>query len=873
MTFDLLNGLNVLDLGVFAAGPYCGKLLADAGAGVIHVERPGAGDPSRSCGPFAPDDIEHRLSATYAFLNAAKRSVTLDFTHPDGAALLWQLIDQADILIENFRPGTLARHGFSTDALLARRPDLVQVSISNYGQSGPYRDYAATEMSLQAMAGMMDGNGDQEREPLRYPGQTAQFMAGANAAHAALIAYRHAHRTGRGQQVDVSIQETVAATYYSLYADYQYTGALHARGQKDLYPTADGLLMARWLSSVPWEVFALAFDAPELAVDPALHPPMSLTTSSETMAEVISGHLRTMPRGHWFARAREHGITAGMMQSLDDIQACPHLAARSFYEELVSPSGTRTPYPGPPYTVNGLRAPTVRVAPRLGEHNGQDFGQRQRRSADERGDPLRHGRDLAEHPRLLPTPDSRLPLSGVRIVDNGIVQAGTFPARLLADFGAEVVRVENYLRPDLSRNVVFPDGTPGEQYWDNGGTYHEQHRNKDFCIGLDVRKAEAREAFLRLCMVSDVVLDSHPPGVVERLGLGHEDLRRMKPDLIVVTTSGYGHGGPYSSVRSFGMMTEIMCGLGWLNGYPGEAPRRGTFPFTDHETVYHIAFLILAALERRDRTGEGAWIDVSQYEVGINMLGDVHLARAMGVDLERTGNVDAGHPIAGCYRCRGSDAWITLSIRDRYAWAALAATIGRSDLAARFEPLNRSLSTDERARIDLAITDWTSARTPHECLTVLQGHGIAAGVVNDIRDLLLDPHLAERGFFWLVDHHPVQAAGRRAWPGGAARLSETPARLRRHAPLLGEHNGAVLGDLLGYNEDQYQTLVAEGAAGTIPLAAGVRPPARVTADRLQLSPWAYGRIKEYDADFKDRLTDRFGPGFGSAPELVAEQST
>src|SRR5215207_2466183 len=133
-------------------------------------------------------------------------------------------------------------------------------------------------------------------------------------------------------------------------------------------------------------------------------------------------------------------------------------------------------------------------------------------------------------------------LAGVRILDNGIVQAGTFPARLLADFGAEVVRVENYRRPDLSRNVVFPNGTPGELYWEQGGTYHEQHRNKDYCIGLDVSAPDGREAFLRLCMVCDIVLDSHPPGVLDRLGLGHPDLRRVKPDLIVMTTSGYGHG-------------------------------------------------------------------------------------------------------------------------------------------------------------------------------------------------------------------------------------------------------------------------------------------------------------------------------------------
>jgi len=454
-------------------------------------------------------------------------------------------------------------------------------------------------------------------------------------------------------------------------------------------------------------------------------------------------------------------------------------------------------------------------------------------------------------------------LAGVRILDNGIVQAGTFPARLLADFGAEVVRVENYRRPDLSRNLVFPDGSPGELYWEQGGTYLEQHRNKDCCIGLDVGRPDGREAFLRLCMVCDIVLDSHPPGVLDRLGLGHQDLRRVKPDLIVMTTSGYGHGGPYSAARSFGMMTELMCGMSALNGYPGEPPRRGTFPFTDHETVYHIAFAILAALERRDRTGEGAWIDVSQYEVGINMLGEAVVARGMGADVpERAGNTDPPHPLAGCYRCRGSDAWITLSIGDRAAWRALADVIGRRHLAADHDPWSRPLSDDARVVIDRAVATWAADRSPHDCLAALQGRGIAAGVVNDIRDLLLDPHLAERGYFWLVDHHPDQAAGRRAWPGASARLTATPARLRRHAPLLGEHNRSVLHGLLGYGDEALDSLQSEGGVGTVPLAAGVLPPAFPTAARLEMSPWGYGRIKEYDAAFKKRLTERFGAGFG-----------
>ncbi len=844
MTAAFLAGVRVLDLGILAAGPYCAKLLGDAGADVIHVERP-TGDPSRALGPFAPDDQEQRFSAAFSFLNADKRSVTVDFTSDSGRADLWRLIDWADIVVENFRPGALTRHGFSPEALLARRPDLVLVSISNYGQTGPYRDYAATELTLQAMSGMMDGNGDLDREPLRYPGHTAQMLAGANAAYTALVAYRHARRTGQGQQVDVSVQESMATTFYSLYADYQYAGGLQARGQKDLYTAADGLFMTRWLAARPWEEFALAYDALELVVNPELQAPLGPGPNAKLLAEYMNKHLAERPRREWFARAVEYGIMAGMLQSLDEVLACPQLAARDFWDRQALPNGHTIPYPGAYFTDNGERTKPARRVPALGEHNAQMISLparvRAARNPAEAGGPA---------------------LRGVRIIDNGIVQAGTFPARLLTDFGADIVRVENYLRPDLSRNVVFPESGAGDQYWDQGGTYHEQHRNKGRCIGLDVSQADGREAFLKLCAVSDVVLDSHPPGVLERLRLSYEDLRAVRPDIILVTTSGYGQGGPYSPIRSMGMMTELMCGLSALNGYPGESPRRSSLPFTDHETVFHIAMLVLAALERRDRTGEGGWIDVSQYEVGINMLGDLYVGRALGADLQQLGNADGPHPFSGCFRCAGEDAWVTISIRDRASWPLLMHLVGRPDLSERYNPWSQPLTTEQRLEVDQALRTWTEQRSPRDCVELMQRLGIAAGFVADIRDLLLDPHLADRGFYWLVEHKAEQRAGRRAWPGASARLSATPGQLYGPAPMLGEHNQSVLCEVLGYSATAYAAAEESGAVGRIPLSAGVRPPGRPTAMRLQANPWVYGRIKAYDSQATARLQERFGPAYG-----------
>lgn len=450
---------------------------------------------------------------------------------------------------------------------------------------------------------------------------------------------------------------------------------------------------------------------------------------------------------------------------------------------------------------------------------------------------------------------AQLPLEGIRILDNGIVQAGTFPARLLADFGAEVVRVENYRSPDLSRNAIFPSGRPGDPYWEGGGIYHEQFRNKEFCVGLDVRKPQGRDVFLRLAAKCDIVLDSHPPGVMEKLRLDYESLQEVKPDIIYISTSGYGYGGPYSHARSYGMMTEIMCGSGWLNGYEGGESRRGACPLTDHPATYHAAFLMMAALLRRKKTGVGGWIDLSQYEIGVNILGDAHLAQAMGATAPaRVGSVDPGALFSGCFRSSGSDRWVTVSVSKPGAFASLSDVVGFSQGGSSAAVDHESLATGVR--------DWAAERTAEEAAATLLAVGVAAAPVNSVRELLLDPHLEERGFFWTVRQAPEQHSGLRAWPGASAKLSETPAELRHRAPMLGEHNRIIATGLLGYSAEEYEQLEALEAVGTTPAAAAMKPPPQDIEARKNLDPAAASaKAREVDLDVTSRLRTRFGDAY------------
>ena len=332
--FDLLDGLRVLDLGTGVSGPYCAKLLLDAGASVVRVEPPG-GDPLRSVGP----PVEDGAGAAFAFCNAGKQSVVLDYAQPDGARRLWDLLRWADIVIENEAPGVLARHGFGPGDVLAARPSLVYVSITGYGQTGPRRDWRITELTIGAAGGMVDLNGADDREPIAYPGNVMAIWGGAAAAAGALAAWRHARRTGVGQHVDVSMQEAIASTLFLFYADYEYTGAIQPRGQRELLEASDGDLYLRWVGSPDWDEFAIAMDTLELATRPELGPPDGQALHFDEIMRLLGETVKTNTREHWRDVAMEHGFLTGPLQRPDEVFACPHLAARDFFDELRLASG------------------------------------------------------------------------------------------------------------------------------------------------------------------------------------------------------------------------------------------------------------------------------------------------------------------------------------------------------------------------------------------------------------------------------------------------------------------------------------------------------------------------------------------------------
>jgi len=377
MPDQALAGLLVLDLSEHVSGPYCTKLLADYGAEVIKIEKPVLGDASRGMGPFADDHPDPEKSGLFLFLNGNKKGVTLNLESREGAALFEKLVQKADILVENFRPGVMASLGLAYEALAEVTPSLILTSISYFGQDGPYRDYQGSDIVAQAMGGLMQLTGDPEREPLKIPGSQAEFQAGLNAAVATLVAVYFRDQTGEGQWIDVSVQEAVASILEGAVTTHSYSGLTrnrmgsrhHLQCPSRVMPCQDGWIHVQ--AGANWDHFAAFLGAPEL-MEPRLASILRYHYADE-VEELIQPHLMTHGAGELFSSGQEWRIPFAMVLGIDELMADPQYRARGFFQEIDHPVAGRLHYPGAPFKMSQTPWQVMRPAPLLGEHNEEIY--------------------------------------------------------------------------------------------------------------------------------------------------------------------------------------------------------------------------------------------------------------------------------------------------------------------------------------------------------------------------------------------------------------------------------------------------------------------------------------------------------------------
>jgi len=445
----------------------------------------------------------------------------------------------------------------------------------------------------------------------------------------------------------------------------------------------------------------------------------------------------------------------------------------------------------------------------------------------------------------------RLPLEGLRVIDCGYVVSMPYTGGLLADLGAEVIKIEGPGRIDITRDgplaAVHADNRPGADPWNRTANFNLLNRGKKSLV-LDLSRPEGREVLKDLIRVSDVFLENFTPRVMRGWGLDYPNMKTLKPDIIMVSNSGYGQGGPYSQYPAQATTQEATHGLAHVTGYRGDLPSKAGQSYVDFLASWACLMGTALALRYRHRFGKGLWLDVGMYQLGCYAVSEYILDwLANSRTGERLGNRHPWHAPQGCYPCAGDDQWCVVSVRDDEEWAALCRLIGRPELGGetRFAThRDRMANHDE---IDVLITQWTRTRTKVEAMERLQGAGIPAGAVFDAKDVNLDRHYRSRGFLETVQYPEERQMGKRVIMGRPWRLSKTPLAVRGPAPALGQHNREVLQGILGYTDEQYANLEQTGIIGDRPTKS--RPLAHMEMDERVKQ----GRLAYHDPGFKERL--------------------
>lgn len=400
-------------------------------------------------------------------------------------------------------------------------------------------------------------------------------------------------------------------------------------------------------------------------------------------------------------------------------------------------------------------------------------------------------------------------LQGLRVVEFSAAMAGPWIGRFMAYCGAEVIRVESKKRPDVVRLYVPPwapeMGTqPQLSPW-----FTDWNAGKRF-VALDLTQAKAVELAKRLVAACDVVVENYSAGVMVKLGLGYPELKHAKPDVIMLSTSGYGDSGPHCRYVTWGPNIEALSGLSRLSGFPERECTITQFAYPDAVSALHGLFAVMCALDHRERTGEGQYINLSQFEATVSALGPVMMeCLATGREPRRLGNRSLRAAPHGCYRCQGEDRWCVIAVQSEAEWQRFCQVVGRPDWIGerRFATLSSRLGHAEE--LDGLIEEWTASRTAHEVMSALQQAGIAAGVVQNAEDQLQrDRQLVARGFFEEIDH---LKKGRVVATGIPLGLTGTPGRTGRAGAAVGQDNDYVFGELLGMAPEEIREAIDAGA--------------------------------------------------------------
>lgn len=781
-----LEGLRVVDISDGIAGPFCARLLADGGASVVRAV------PSGESGLDQTNALE-------VFLNQNKQGLSLDLANAGERETFVRLAAASDIVIESSRPGTMEALGLGYGDLAAINPGIIVVSITDFGQSGPYRHYRGDHLAISALGGWAYTFGEADREPLQVGFPVMYYMAGIHGAIGALAALRGRRTDGRGQHVDVSSQEACLnmLSYPQVLEQFgcpPLRRSFSAALQMFYVQARDGWIALNHLSASQWDNTCAILGLFHLAEDPSLLYDMQKKRAivPEFMAAAQEWASDKTQMEAFYA-AQELQIPAGIPYTPKELIACDQFHVRDFMVRSVQPGLGEFLQPRAPFRSLSLRS-DVRAAPRPGEHD----------------------REILQRLGPVPQPSqvsgrvgaAKELLAGLRIADLTHYRSGPTGTSLLGGLGADVIKVESVQRPDGFR--FYNTSNPSDPRFYELGSYFNASNTNKRGITLDLNSSQGKELFAKLVAQSDVVIENFSPRVMGNLDFDYERLKQINPRIILVSMSCFGQTGPWRDFVGFGYVFDQIGGAAAASGYE-DGPPTHMMAASDVTSGFMAVYAVLLALEERERTGRGQHIDMSQVESLAFLLGpDIIEYQLAGKLQPRMGNHDPVFSPHNVYPCRGEDEWVSISVESEEQWTALAAVIGRPEWIQDERYASPCARKRNERALDEAIGQWTRIQDKREVMERLQNLGIVSGAVLKPMELLDDPQLEARNMHRKLARPLV---GEHRYPEFPIRFSDAICEQRKPAPALGQHNEEVLMGLLGVTAEEFAALGAANVIG------------------------------------------------------------
>jgi crotonobetainyl-CoA:carnitine CoA-transferase CaiB-like acyl-CoA transferase len=806
-----LGGLRVVELGTGIAAGYAGKLFVDAGARVVKVE-PAGGDPLRHWSATGADTTR-APGPLFAHLAAGKHSER----GAPGDRRTDRLLAVADLVIDT--------GGLDPEALRADRPEIVVVSITPFGRTGPLADRPATDFTVQAECGSIAGRGVPERPPVQAGGRTSEWAAGLYGAVAGLAAVFGVRGGADGTVIDASWMEAMTLCT-NLFSDPMWSimrslmgidppGDPRSVETPSIYPTADGWIGFNTNGPQHAEAFLRLIERDDLIESGYVNASTRVGNRHEFDGWVRDWTTR-LDTAEILTRAAALRVPTARVNDAATVLQEEQLVAREFF---VPSADGRLRVPRPHYRIDGLRPPLPGPVPELGASIG----------GDDTGDTPFDGERVPAPPIVAPagtTPGATRPLEGLKVLDITSWWAGPSNTQLLAALGAEVVHVESIAHPDPMRYAAAVAFLDRDRWWELSSFYICINTNKRG-ITLDLGTPQGVALAERLIGWADVVVENYTPRVMPKFGLGWERVHELNPRAVMVRQPAFGLDGPWAERLGFAQNMEQMCGMAFLTGHADQEPLVPRGP-CDPLGGAHAAFATLVALAQRSLTDEGSLVEVALIEGALNVTAEPVVEHtATGRIMGRDGNRSAHAAPQGLYACAadgvgeddegegvGRERWLAVSVATDEQWQSLTRVLGAAVLAADPELAERAGRHRDHDRIDEVIASWAADRTVGAAVEELLGAGVPAAALSDPRTIHRHPQHLARGYF---EDTPHTVLGSLPVFGMPFRISGRDRWNDRAAPVMGEHNHEVLGGLLGLSDTELAELAAAGVIGDRPV--------------------------------------------------------